>query len=277
MINEEGTSDRLDDQVKRDVGLDVKYNVTSNLTFDGTINTDFAQVEADDQQINLTRFSLFFPEKRQFFQERSGIFAFTTTGSDRLFHSRQIGLYRGAVVPIVGGVRLIGRLGKWDVGAINMQTVRRSALDLPSENFGVVRLRRQVLNSVSTAGGMLTSRIGDDGSYNVAYGLDAVLNMFGHGVSDRQVVTDIRPNHSRCEGLQLCRCRPAVSTLAASSRSRMDLLPGLRLVGQRLHARTRFRKPTRLFRWIGPAAPQQVSRTGAHHSSASCRSTSNTK
>lgn len=180
MLNQSGDAYQLNDEFKRDLGLDVKYNITSNLTFDGTINTDFAQVEADDQQVNLTRFSLFFPEKRQFFQERSGIFSFTTTGSDRLFHSRQIGLYKGTVVPIIAGARLIGRLGQWDVGAINMQTAQRGSLDLPSENFGVLRLRRQVLNSVSTAGGMLTSRIGDDGSYNVAYGLDAVLNTFGH-------------------------------------------------------------------------------------------------
>jgi len=179
-INDEGNAYRLEDDLTRDVGLDVKYNITGNLTFDGTINTDFAQVEADDQQINLTRFSLFFPEKRQFFQERSGIFSFTTIDSDRLFHSRQIGLYKGEVVPIIAGARLIGRLGSWDVGAIDMQTSRRGRLDLPSENFGVVRLRRQVLNPVSTAGGMVTSRIGDDGSSNVAYGLDAVLNVFGH-------------------------------------------------------------------------------------------------
>ena len=179
-INAAGSAYHLDDDFTRDVGLDVKYNLTSNLTFDGTVNTDFAQVEADDQQVNLTRYSLFFPEKRQFFQERSGIFSFTTTGSDRLFHSRQIGLYQGQSVPIIGGARLIGRLGGWDVGAVNMQTAQRGALDLPSENFGVLRLRRQVFNSVSTAGGMMTTRIGDDGSYNVAYGLDAVVNTFGH-------------------------------------------------------------------------------------------------
>src|SRR5690625_5340402 len=74
-----------------DAGYDVKYGITNNLTLDLTVNTDFAQVEADDQQINRTRFNLFFPEKRQFFQERSGIFEFNTGENGRLFHSRRIG------------------------------------------------------------------------------------------------------------------------------------------------------------------------------------------
>lgn len=170
----------LDDEVSRDAGVDVKYNLTSNLTFDGTLNTDFAQVEADDQQVNLTRFSLFFPEKRQFFQERSALFDFATVYSDRLFHSRQIGLQQGQPVPIIGGARMIGRLGAWDVGAISMQTSRRESANLGSENFGVFRLRRQILNSVSAAGAMVTSRIDEHGQYNVAYGLDAIMNLFGH-------------------------------------------------------------------------------------------------
>ncbi|MEE8207260.1 MAG: DUF5916 domain-containing protein, partial [Nitrospinaceae bacterium] len=76
----------LQDSVIREVGADVKYNVASNLTLDLSVNTDFGQVEADDQLVNLTRFPLSFPEKRQFFQERAGIFQFNTGGSDRLFH-----------------------------------------------------------------------------------------------------------------------------------------------------------------------------------------------
>ncbi len=140
-----------------EVGLDLRYSPTSNLALDLTVNTDFAQVEADDQQVNLTRFSLFFPEKRQFFQERSAIFDFNTGGSSRLFHSRTIGLADGNPVRILGGARLVGRAGTWDLGFLDMQTATRDTLD--SENFGVLRLRHGIFNAYSTIGGMLTSRV----------------------------------------------------------------------------------------------------------------------
>ena len=168
----------MDRSMPTDVGLDVKYRVSDNLSLDLTANTDFAQVEADDQRINLTRFSLFFPEKRQFFQERSGLFEFRTGGESRLFHSRRIGLTRsGRPVRILGGARLVGRVGSWDVGLIDMQTAE--SRPLPSENFGVVRLRRQVLNPYSNVGGLVTSRVGTDGSYNVTYGLDGLFRLVG--------------------------------------------------------------------------------------------------
>lgn len=160
---------------ERQAGVDIKYNLTSNLTIDVTLNTDFAQVEADNQQVNLTRFSLFFPEKRQFFQERSSVFDFSFGRSDRLFHSRNIGLIGGETVQILGGGRLVGRVGLWDVGIINMQTLGDAGI--PAENFGVVRAKRRVLNEQSHAGLMMTSRVGDDGSWNVAYGLDGLLSL----------------------------------------------------------------------------------------------------
>jgi hypothetical protein len=167
-----------DDEYDLEVGGDLKYGLTNNATLDLTANTDFAQVEADDQQVNLTRFPLFFPEKRQFFQERAGIFDFRTGGLSRLFHSRRIGLTdNGAAVRIYGGARVVGRFGSWDVGALNMQTARLG--DLPSENFGVLRLRHEILNAYSFAGAMATSRVGTDGTYNVGYGLDAVLRLVG--------------------------------------------------------------------------------------------------
>lgn len=163
---------------KRELGVDLKYGLTNNLTLDLTVNTDFAQVEADDQQVNLTRFSLFYPEKRQFFQERASLFEFHTGGSGRLFHSRRIGLTEdGRPVRLLGGVRLTGRVGDWDLGLIDMQTADSRVL--PSENFGVLRLRRRVLNQYSYAGGMLTSRIGVDGSYSTAYGIDSIIRLFG--------------------------------------------------------------------------------------------------
>ncbi len=178
-LNEDETEYLREEDPVTEIGLDVKYGLTSNLTLDLTLNTDFAQVEADDQQVNLTRFSLFFPEKRLFFQERSSTFEFSFGGPNRLFYSRRIGLYEGDIIPIYGGVRLVGRAGSWDVGFLSMQTAPVDELDLPSENFGVLRLRRRVFNRNSYVGGMLTSRIGSDGSYNAAYGLDGIIRLFG--------------------------------------------------------------------------------------------------
>ncbi len=175
-LNPEATAYRQIDDPSGDVGVDLKYNVTSNLTLDLTVNTDFAQAESDDEQVNLTRFSLFFPEKRQFFQERAGLFEFRTQGrDDRLFNTRQIGTYEGLAIPIIAGARLVGRIGRWDVGTINMQTARSTLL--PSENFGVVRVRRQVFNANSYAGGIVTTRIGDTGRSNIAYGLDGLIRV----------------------------------------------------------------------------------------------------
>ena len=159
-------------------GVDLKYSPTSNLALDLTANTDFAQVEADDQQVNLTRFSLFFPEKRQFFQERSAIFDFNTGGLSRLFHSRTIGLSGdGTPLRIYGGGRLVGRAGGLDIGFLDLQTASRDLI--PSENFGVLRVRGRVFNSNSTVGTMVTSRLTSDGHHNVAAGADAVLRTLG--------------------------------------------------------------------------------------------------
>ena len=176
-LNGAQTAYASDNDVTNEVGLDVKYSVTSNLVLDLTANTDFAQVEADSQQLNLTRFSLFFPEKRQFFQERGSIFEFSTGGLSRLFHSRQIGLNEGEPVRLLGGARLVGRIGKTDLGFLNMQTASTATFD--AENFGVIRVRRQVFNRFSNVGGIATTRIGGGGSYNVAVGADALIRPFG--------------------------------------------------------------------------------------------------
>ena len=169
---------QLDHTLDGDLGLDLKYNVTSNLTLDVTVNTDFAQAEVDDEQVNLTRFSLFFPEKRPFFQERAGIFEYRTSGRfDKLFNTRQIGLKDGIAIPIIGGVRLVGRAGGWDIGVINMQAARHEGM--PSENFGVYRLRKQVFNPNSFIGGVVTTRIGEDSTWNVVYGLDGIIKVGG--------------------------------------------------------------------------------------------------
>ncbi len=161
-----------------EVGGDIKFSITNNLTADFTINTDFAQAEADDQLVNLTRFSLFFPEKRQFFQERSAVFDFRTGGISRLFFSRRIGLTdTGEQVPIYGGVRLIGRSSDWDFGLLDMQTQSLDAL--PTENFGVLRVRKRVLNANSFVGAMFTSRLDGDGNTNLAYGVDGLVRVAG--------------------------------------------------------------------------------------------------
>ena len=176
-LNEEETAYIRSDKTTREAGLDVKYGLSSNLTLDLTLNTDFAQVEADDYQVNLTRFSLFFPEKRLFFQERGGIFNFSFGEYNQLFYSRRIGIYEGDSVRIYGGARLVGRMGSWDLGFLDMQTAPIE--DLPSENFGVLRFRRRVFNLNSYLGGMITTRIGVDGSYNTAYGLDGSIRISG--------------------------------------------------------------------------------------------------
>ncbi len=179
-LNELG-SDSLDyfydDEVKVEVGFDLKYNITSNLTLDVTLNTDFAQVEADDQQLNLTRFSLSFPEKRQFFQQRSGLFDFNF-GNTRVFYSRRIGLdSSGNQVRILGGARLTGKINDLDIGFINLQTGQSDEID--SENFNVLRVKKNVLNTSSYVGGIFTSRLGVNGSSNIAMGLDGDFNIFG--------------------------------------------------------------------------------------------------
>ena len=169
-LNELG-SDSLDyfydDEVKAEVGFDLKYNITSNLTLDVTLNTDFAQVEADDQQLNLTRFSLSFPEKRQFFQQRSGLFDFNF-GNTRVFYSRRIGLdSSGNQVRILGGARLTGKINDLDIGFINLQTGQSDEID--SENFNVLRVKKNVLNTSSYVGGIFTSRLGVNGSSCLLY------------------------------------------------------------------------------------------------------------
>lgn len=167
-------------------GLDLKYPVTSNMTLDLTFNTDFAQVEVDDQMVNLTRFSLFFPEKRQFFLERASLFTISTGYMDQLFYSRRIGLHEGEIIPIWAGARLVGRAGKWDVGVMNMQTGNGEYIDedtdslqsIISTNYGVYRLRKQVFNPRSYLGGMITSKIDVEGNYNINTALDGTLNPF---------------------------------------------------------------------------------------------------
>jgi hypothetical protein len=166
-----------DRQTPTEVGLDVKVPITGQLNLDVTVNTDFAQVEADDQQVALDRFPLFFPERRRFFQENSGLFDFVGAGGTRLFHSRRIGLAADQTpVPILAGARLVGRAGAWDVGALSVITDTHK--EAPREHFGVLRLRRAVLNPFSNAGLFVTSVAGG-GEHNLAVAADSSLRVHG--------------------------------------------------------------------------------------------------
>jgi hypothetical protein len=178
-----------------DGGLDLKYGLSPSLTLDATINTDFSQVEVDQEQVNLTRFSLFFPERREFFLENAGSFTFGDVQERNyrsgaglrdftLFNSRQIGLTPdGRPLPIIGGGRVSGRVGSWEVGLLDMQT--QSALGNPAENFGVVRAKRNLLGK-SDVGVLLQQRMATDGSgrYNTSYGTDANVR-----VGDKLILT----------------------------------------------------------------------------------------
>jgi hypothetical protein len=173
-INQIGV-DPVDTDPDGNAGLDLKYNLTPSLTLDGTYRTDFAQVEVDDQQVNLDRFNLFFPEKRPFFLENAGFFSVGNPGEVDLFFSRRIGLNSaGQEIPIIGGGRVSGKMGLWNVGLLNMQTEDQELT--PSNNFGVVRVSRELPNR-SAVGGIFVNRAGfgdaaRDNDSNQTYALD---------------------------------------------------------------------------------------------------------
>ena len=160
-------------------GFDARYKITRGLNADFTYNTDFAQVEVDNQQVNLSRFSLFFPEKREFFLEGQTAFNFGGPGAI-IFFSRRIGLTsEGAPVPIQAGGRLLGRVGPYTVGVMSIKTKESAAVQAPATTFSAVRVRRDVL-SRSAIGMIATDRspsVADAGS-NQVFGVDASLALF---------------------------------------------------------------------------------------------------
>ena len=170
-----------------DAGLDLKYGVTPNLTADLTFNTDFAQVEADQEQVNLTRFSLFFPEQRPFFLEGASIFdvgiprpSFRRPPPLLLFYSRQIGLAEGRAIPILGGGKMTGKIGPYGIGILNVTTnnfeddeagiPEEDMFSEPRTNYSVVRMNRDILAG-STVGGILIHKQDADAA-NSTVGLD---------------------------------------------------------------------------------------------------------
>ena len=179
----------FDNDVKPNAGVDVKYGLTRGLTADLTINTDFAQVEEDQQQVNLTRFSLFFPEKREFFLEGQGIFDFGGQSSRQagginpiLFFSRRIGLSNGQAVPVIAGGRVSGKAGRYDIGALAISTGDNRSAGAVQTNFSALRLRRNILRR-SSIGILTTGRWPaaggvDQGGSSATAGADADLRFF---------------------------------------------------------------------------------------------------
>lgn len=159
-----------------DVGLDIKYSLTPSLTLDLSYNTDFAQVEVDELQINLDRFNLFFPEKRSFFLENAGQFSVGSPGEVDLFFSRRIGIGDyGAMVPIIGGARLSGKVGQTNIGFLSMFTDDVDAFEIEKNNFTVARINHDFTQSRSSIGGIFISRSGlgnTENDYNRVFAID---------------------------------------------------------------------------------------------------------
>ena len=160
-----------------EVGGDLKMAVSPNMTLDLTANTDFAEAEVDDQRVNLTRFTLLFPERRPFFVERAGTFEVKTGETDLLFQSRRIGLTPdGETVRLLAGARVVGRAAGWDIGIFDAQMGRGPGGD--RDNLAVLRLRHAAFNPGSWLGVMATSRLAPDSS-QVALGADGELHLGG--------------------------------------------------------------------------------------------------
>ena len=188
VASDRGVTPPVSNDLSGDAGLDVKYGITQNLAVDLTVNTDFAQVEADEQQVNLTRFSLFFPEKREFFLENQGLFAFGGAGvgpfgggggTPVMFYSRRIGLEQGREVPLDVGGRLTGRIGAFSIGALSIHTGDEPVSGAQPTTFSVVRVKRDLLRR-SSIGAILTHRslsTRSPGS-NDTYGLDATFAFY---------------------------------------------------------------------------------------------------
>ncbi len=189
-------------------GFDFKYGLTRGLIADLTYRTDFAQVEEDQQQVNLTRFNLFFPEKREFFLEGQGIFAFGGVGSGNgtpgdvpvMFFSRQIGLNRGQPTPVLGGGRVTGRSGRYSIGALNIETEDQPSTGAVATNFTAMRIKRDVLRR-SNIGMVATHRsVAQNGiGANSLVGADANFFLFTNLTANAyyaRTVTDGRSDGS---------------------------------------------------------------------------------
>ena len=202
----ESTANMFHWEGKYEGGVDLKYGLTPSLTLDATYNTDFAQVEVDQQQVNLSRFSLFFPEKRDFFLENSGTFGFGS-GNGRSagplvpFFSRRIGLNESKeIIPILGGARVSGQVGRYDVGFLTMKTEEeideQNRIVTPSNNYIVGRIKRNLLTN-SWIGALTTHRDSSiDGDTNRVYGADARFQFFDRLTFDSYILASYTPDRS---------------------------------------------------------------------------------
>ena len=221
-----------DTDVLDDIGVDFKYAITSNLTADLTWNTDFAQVEADNVQVNLTRFSLFFPEKREFFLERAGLFAFGDDRETEIFFSRRIGLSN----EIIGGGRVTGQMGRLSVGMLSLQTGDAGSGEdlMHGANHSVFRVRGDVLPR-TTVGGIFTNLQNGEG-HNRVVGADTQVRFWG-GSSFTGWYANVRDSEagSSAAGSLKLDIRPQRSWVAgAEFRSvEADFNPGLGFVRRR--------------------------------------------
>lgn len=204
-----------------DVGGDLKFSITPGLTLDATVNTDFAQVEVDDQQINLDRFNLLFPEKRPFFLENAGLFAVGSPGEAEVFFSRRIGISQtGEAIPIMGGARLSGRVGSMNVGLLNMQTEAGVGRG-PSTNFTVGRIRRDLPNR-SNVGLIYVGKegMGDlarTSDHNRAFAADGRMGIGRTGLVTGFVARTTTPGRSRGQHAYQIQARNETQPLTLSA------------------------------------------------------------
>jgi hypothetical protein len=178
-------------------GVDIKYSLTPSLTLDLTYNTDFAQVEADESQVVLDRFNIFFPEKRPFFLENAGLFTVGAPQQVELFFSRRIGLSRdGDIIPIDAGARVSGAVGGVNVGAMYMQTEGLAGV-APANRFGVARVNKELPNR-SSIGGIFVNRkstgqFSELGGSNSTYGVDGRWGIGEYGLISGYVASTSTP------------------------------------------------------------------------------------
>ncbi|MGE0455304.1 MAG: DUF5916 domain-containing protein [Vicinamibacteria bacterium] len=190
-------------ETSADAGGELKLSVTPSLTFDATVNTDFAQVEVDEQQVNLDRFSLFFPEKRPFFLENAGFFTAGTPSEVELFFSRRIGIGpNGEVIPILGGVRLSGKLAGANVGLLEMQT-RSHGGAVPANNFAVARVFREFRNrsgiGLLAINRQATGDLAGGSDWNRTLGIDGRLGIGRHLDLSGYAARTVTPGEERAQ------------------------------------------------------------------------------
>ncbi len=166
-----------DSNISFDTGLDMKYFLTSNLTADLTVHPDFAQVEADELKINVTRFPLFFPEKRGFFLEGSGFFDFGLPAKVQPFFSRRIGIASGQEIPILIGGKLSGKAGDYGLGLLSVQTKEKEGE--PETNYSILRIKKDILER-SYIGMIAVNKEPDKGNHNRTFGADLYLTFFDY-------------------------------------------------------------------------------------------------